>query len=339
MKLDVAFIEILQPLLASACGARRVTVDETSKLSGGAIQENWLLVARVEGGPAQGAAHWVLRKDAAAVVSSSWTRLQEAALLHTACEAGVAAPRPLLVDDGAALGFPFFVMQRLEGLAQGHRLTREQALVPDRAALVRDIGTQLARLHAIVPPQPGLAFLGAPPKDALAARINSLRVQIDELGAMQPALEFGLRWCERHAPAPMAPVLVHGDWRTGNLMIHEGRLSGVLDWEFAGWGDPREDIGWFAARCWRFARPDLTAGGLGELVDLLDAYANAGGMTLVRDDIRFWEVLAHLRWAVIALQQEHRHRSGQQRSLELALTGRLVPGLLLGALNDIGVCT
>ncbi|MNF12669.1 hypothetical protein D3C80_2142390 [compost metagenome] len=37
--------------------------------------------------------------------------------------------------------------------------------------------------------------------------------------------------------------------------------------------------------------------------------------------------MAHLRWAVIALQQAERHLSGQQRSLELALTGRLVPEL------------
>lgn len=29
------------------------------------------------------------------------------------------------------------------------------------------------------------------------------------------------------------PCLVHGDYKAGNLMIYEGSLSGVLDWEFA----------------------------------------------------------------------------------------------------------
>ncbi|MNH35246.1 hypothetical protein D3C79_959160 [compost metagenome] len=43
--------------------------------------------------------------------------------------------------------------------------------------------------------------------------------------------------------------------------------------------------------------------------------------------LRFWQVMAHLRWAVIALQQAERHASGQQRSLELALTGRMVSEL------------
>lgn len=335
MTLDPSIIDALEPPLAAACGARRVQISETKKLSGGAVQENWLLQARVEGGAQDGNAQWVLRKDSAAVVSSSHSRTQEATLLTTVCNAGVRAPRPLLVDDGSTLGFPFFVMERLQGLAQGHRLTRDASLVPDRTALMEDIGTQLARLHAIKPPQPELNFLGIPSADALYDRIALLRGKLDTLGQVQPALEFALRWCERHAPAPVEPILTHGDWRTGNLMIHEGLLAGVLDWEFAAWGDPREDIGWFAARCWRFARTDLTGGGLGELEILLKAYTQAGGMAVERADIHFWEILAHVRWSVIALEQEHRHRSGQQRSLELALTGRLVPQLLLGALNEM----
>ena len=41
----------------------------------------------------------------------------------------------------------------------------------------------------------------------------------------------------------------------------------------------------------------------------------------------YWQVLAHLRWALIALQQSERHRSGAQASLELALTAHIVPEL------------
>jgi hypothetical protein len=39
--------------------------------------------------------------------------------------------------------------------------------------------------------------------------------------------------------------------------------------------------------------------------------------------MRYWEVMAHLRWAVVALEQGHRHLSGQDHSLELALTARI----------------
>ena len=45
--------------------------------------------------------------------------------------------------------------------------------------------------------------------------------------------------------------------------------------------------------------------------------------------------MATARWAVIALQRAARHRSGAERSLELALTGRLVPTLELDLLRLI----
>ncbi|MNF12535.1 hypothetical protein D3C80_2140590 [compost metagenome] len=43
--------------------------------------------------------------------------------------------------------------------------------------------------------------------------------------------------------------------------------------------------------------------------------------------------MATLRWAVIALQQTQRHLSGEEPSLELALTGRLLPELELEILR------
>jgi aminoglycoside phosphotransferase (APT) family kinase protein len=109
--------------------------------------------------------------------------------------------------------------------------------------------------------------------------------------------------------------------------VNEGRLAAVLDWEFAGWGDAREDLGWMLARCWRFARPDREAGGIGSAQDFLAGYLEAGGEPVSPDDTRYWQAMAHLRWAVIALQQAERHRSGAQRSLELALTAHIVPEL------------
>ncbi|MBX3717988.1 MAG: phosphotransferase, partial [Burkholderiales bacterium] len=124
-----------------------------------------------------------------------------------------------------------------------------------------------------------------------------------------------------------APCLLHRDYRTGNYLVHEGRLAAVLDWEFAGWGDPREDLGWMLARCWRFSRPDREAGGVGTAADFLAGYAQGGGRETTAGETRYWQAMAHLRWAVIALEQAERHRSGAQPSLELALTAHIVPEL------------
>ena len=61
-------------------------------------------------------------------------------------------------------------------------------------------------------------------------------------------------------------MLCHRDFRTGNYMLDIGSrgatLTGILDWEFAGWGDPDEDIGWFCCKGWRFSRLDREAGGI-----------------------------------------------------------------------------
>ena len=43
--------------------------------------------------------------------------------------------------------------------------------------------------------------------------------------------------------------------------------------------------------------------------------------------LRYWQVMAHIRWAIIALQQAQRHLSGVEPSLELALTAKIVAEL------------
>jgi aminoglycoside phosphotransferase (APT) family kinase protein len=311
-----------------AAGAQRVEVLAWERLSGGAIQENFSLHARVHGGASEGEHRWVVRCDAPSGVSVSHTRPQEFALLRAAERARMKVPHALwCCDDGA--GPAFFVMERVPGVAAGHRLVKDDTLVPDRARLARDMGENLARLHLVRPPVEELDFLGAPAAEPALERVAFYRGCLDALrtaGAF-PVLEWGLRWCERNAPPASATVLLHRDYRTGNYLVHEGRLAAVLDWEFAGWGDPLEDLGWFLARCWCFGRNDREAGGVGPAHDFLAGYQQITGRTVGFDETRYWQAMAHIRWAVIALQQAERHRSGAEPSLELALTAHIVPEL------------
>ncbi|WP_289014427.1 phosphotransferase family protein, partial [uncultured Methylobacterium sp.] len=193
--------------------------------------------------------------------------------------------------------------------------------------LAERLGRELALVHGIRPPQEALAFLEQPdPHPALAA-IRGLRAKLDALNAARPSLEWGLRWAERHAPEPLPPVLVHGDFRTGNYMVDSEGLTAILDWEFSGWGDPLSDLGWFCAACWRFGQTEKEAGGIAPRAAFYRGYEAQIGRPIDDAAVRYWEVVAHLRWAVIALEQAYRHISGAEPSLELALTGRLVPDL------------
>ncbi len=184
------------------------------------------------------------------------------------------------------------------------------------------LGQELARIHTIRPPRSDLGFLPPYEQSRPAQQIAAFRTYLDSHPAPRPVLEWGIRWLETHMPAPVLPVLCHHDFRTGNYLLDGAELTGILDWEFAGWGDPHEDIGWFCSKGWRFARLDREAGGIADRAPFYRGYENEGGAVIDPLRVRFWEVLASVRWAMIALQQSDRHRLGGERSLDLALTGR-----------------
>jgi len=115
--------------------------------------------------------------------------------------------------------------------------------------------------------------------------------------------------------------------------VDSGALNGILDWEFAAWSDPDEDLGWFCARGWRFGRDQREAGGAGTREAFYRGYESASGVPPDAGAVAYWEVMAAVRWAILALQQGQRHLAGTQRSLELALTARLAPDMELDALN------
>jgi aminoglycoside phosphotransferase (APT) family kinase protein len=313
----------LARFLAVASGATACEITGLTPLSGGSIQENWGIDARFSGGRLDGDQRLVLRAAAATGVPSSLDRLQEFAVLQAAFGAGVTVPEPLFANaDPSVFGKAFLIMRRASGTAAAHRITRDPALDPVLPAIAEGLGRELARIHTIRPPRADLGFLPPYEQSGPAQQIAVFRAYLDSHPAARPVLEWGIRWLEAHLPAPVPPVLCHHDFRTGNYLLDGAELTGILDWEFAGWGDPHEDIGWFCSKGWRFARLDREAGGIADRAPFYRGYENESGAVIDPLRVRFWEVLASVRWAVIALQQSDRHMLGGERSLDLALTGR-----------------
>ena len=321
----------LEGFLRESAGARAVEIVEATPLTDGAVQENWRLEIDFDGGALPGRQDLVLRGDAPTRIAASLGRAEEFAVLRAVWRAGVTVPEPLwLCTDAEVVGTPFFLMRRVAGTALGHKVVADSSLGGDRDALAERLGEELAKIHRIMPPEPGLGFLEKPRPDAARHAIKSYRVFLDRLGRPHPGLEWGLRWCETHAPpAGGEPggeiVLTHRDFRSGNYLVDGQGLTAVLDWEFAAWGDPIADLGWFCAKCWRYSRPDLEAGGIADRAPFYRGYERASGRNIDAEAVAYWEIMAHLRWAVIALQQGERTIGGGEDSLELALTGRLYP--------------
>ncbi|WP_374374239.1 phosphotransferase family protein [Dongia sp.] len=313
-------IPALCAFIKSQTGASEVSATLIGRLGGGAIQHNWALDLTLDGVPHP----IVLRADAPSGIAESWGKAQEFALLKAIHKAGVKVPEPLwLEESGKVTGAPFYIARRLSGSADPRKLVR--AIEEEEGELLaRELGAELAKFHAIKP-GPELSFLKPPPGDLIAARLAHHRAQLDALPEPQPVLEWAINRLEDEAPkyarGAESIVLCHRDFRTGNYLVENDRLVALLDVEFAGLSDPYEDLGWFCARCWRFGMAGAEAGGIGTRDAFYEGYAAESGRPVDDAQVRFWEQMAALRWAIMALEQAERHLSGRERNLELALTG------------------
>jgi aminoglycoside phosphotransferase (APT) family kinase protein len=334
--LERADLNKLEPWLGQELGAERVAITDASLLAGGAVQQNWRLAVEVTGGPHAGARGWVLRTDAAASLNVSLDRVSEFRCIEAAYKAGVRVAAPIAASgDPALIGRPFAIQALVAGNAQGRRIVRDPALPEFGDALAREIGGELARIHSVKPTGGTLSFLPVPVVNPSRREVATMRKGLDGASEARPALEYILSWLDANAPEPRFVSLVHGDFRTGNYMVDNGRLTAVLDWEFCHWGDPREDLGWFIARCWRFGNDDKVAGGIAKLASLLDGYNAEAEIKVAASELPYFEVLAAARWATISLLQGDRFIQGGERSLELALTGLMPPEMEWDALDII----
>jgi aminoglycoside phosphotransferase (APT) family kinase protein len=327
----------LEAWLAETLAATRVEVRAATLLSGGAVQENWRIDVGVDGGPRAGSHAWVLRTDAAAVISMSLDRASEYAVLAAAHAAAIPVAEPVArCADPGIVGAPFLVQAFVPGNAQARRIVRDPELATWGRGLAAELGTALAAIHCITLGGANIPSLPVPLSNPARNEVAKCVAAIAGAGEPRPALAYVLRWLDIHAPESFGDVvLVHGDYRTGNYLVEQGRLAAILDWEFAHWGDPDEDIGWFCARCWRFGNDAHEAGGIAPRADFIAAYEAAAGRKVDPLRIRYWEILAAARWASVALLQGDRFRKGGETSVELALTGLMVAELELEAFDGI----
>jgi aminoglycoside phosphotransferase (APT) family kinase protein len=311
----------MRDFLAAATGSAAVAIEHLRRVPGGASRETWAFDASFDHGPPR---ELILRRDPGRTSVGS-DRALEFRVLQAAHAAGVPVPKVLwLGDDPAILEGRFFIMERITGETLARRLLREPAYEGAREVMTGQLGEILARIHAV--PIDDQALEGLPgardtahPAAAELGRYEQLyRTLAPE---PHPVIEYGLRWLAARLPPSRRRVLVHGDYRIGNVLFGPEGVRVVLDWEQAHVGDPMEDLGWMCVRAWRFgsARP---VGGIGERDEFFRAYERGGGETVDSEVVRFWEALGDLKWAVICIAQAKTYLDGGVKSVELASIGR-----------------
>ncbi len=196
--------------------------------------------------------------------------------LRTARRHGIPAPEPLYLDStGDLLGIPGIVSGFVEG---------EQVSYPeDVRAWSVDIARTLLRVHDVRPSaeerlhiyegrRMGLYFLrdswpetmaGHPLTDAIFEAVLELRASLRRV----------------------RPVFLHMDYWPGNILWRGGRISGLVDWDAASYGDPALDVAYF--------RMNMYLRGIKEAADIfLDYYESESGPV---ENLGFWELACAAR--------------------------------------------
>ncbi|MCW0197060.1 phosphotransferase family protein [Sphingopyxis sp.] len=283
------------------------TLSGLARLSGGANMESWAF-------DWAGMAYVLRRAPSAEYMEGRpYGHPVEAALVRAAHAGGVKAPEVVgvLADaDGMGTGY---VMRRVVA-----EVSPAKILPNPPPSLVADLGRELAHIHAL----PRAAIPEGIPVMDTAAALAELKARFLSYGGDRPAIALAVKWCEDHLPEPADPVLVHGDYRMGNIMVDGEGLAVVLDWELAHLGDAHEDLAFGCMTVWRFGQLDKPAFGVGSLEDYFAAYAAAGGVRVDPARFKFWLVYRTLWWALGCLQMGQAWRSGADTTVERVVVGR-----------------
>jgi aminoglycoside phosphotransferase (APT) family kinase protein len=250
------------------------------------------------------------------------------------------APRPLLLcEDTDIVGSTFYIMERRRGIVVR---TTEPPPLQDQPAERRRASLAmidaLAQLHTVDVHAHGLISLGKPAGFVERQVSGWISRWHGSQTSNLPEMDVLATWLrDRIPPDPLRPTLVHGDFKLDNAMFDPadfGRLVAVFDWEMSSVGDPLIDLGillcyWVHTAMTTSPRDSVAAvthlPGWFSRSELLDRYAEQTKLDLA--NIRFYEVFAVFKLAVVLQQIFYRYHRGQTDDPRFAELDRRVEWL------------
>ena len=151
-----------------------------------------------------------------------------------------------LCEDTGVIGTKFYVMEHVRGRVCIDNLMPSVSR-EERREIYLDVVRTLARLHSVDPGAVGLEEFGRP-GNYFARQINRwsrqyVASETETIEAMNALME----WLPDNLPDDVPPVIVHGDYRIPNLILHptEPRVVAILDWELSTLGDGLADLSYW----------------------------------------------------------------------------------------------
>ena len=259
------------------------------------------------------------------------------------CLENTAVPTPEAYwyeSDLDIIGKPFIVMDRVPGAcpnpwgSDGRRYYQEAS---ERGVLPGSFTQALADLHNLDWRAAGLDFLGVPGpgNDFALSEVAKWKELMSLAGVVhEPILEDLICWLEENAPTTDRLSLIHGAYRTGNLLIHDDRVSAVLDWETQCIGDPMYDVAYMLS--------DLNREGTDLLSNLVPRdeffrqYERETGLEIDEEKCRYYNMLYCMRSVAFWVSASGLYADGSSSDLRLARTAWSIPVVLDRAARELG---
>ena len=256
------------------------TITGASRHLAGASRQAWAIDVAGPHGPL---ALFLLRDN----LSGNGGSVRDAEVLRALARTTIPVPQVHGVDPGLAA----VLLARVDGRSDFPMVDHDD----EREPIARDLMAITARLHGLDPAALSIEHLGVPGTPSMhaaeqLAKVDGVAAMLGD--AIAPLFSFAIAWLRRNVPRNAPTVsLVHSDMGPGNFLARGGRVTAVLDWEVAHWGDAMEDLAAIAVR--DMATP------VGDLTTRFAEYQEAGGATVDLARICWYRVLVLTRNAML----------------------------------------
>ena len=284
------------------------TLADLARIPGGASRETYRFDATVAGETRP----LILRREPVAGLIDTESETEFRA--YQSARGIVPVPRAIALEPaGAELERPFFVMERIEGGEVASTFSRDP-FGAHGEALGEQFFTALGRLAGFDPAGTPLAA-----HVPTTAREDCWRIALDywegvidaDAAAPLPIVRAAIRRLRAHPPPPAQAIrIVHGDYRSGNVMHDgQGRMLAMFDWEMAHLGDPLEDLGWALDPIWDHFEPGRICG-MTTREKALAAWGAASGMRVDPKALAWWSLFNSVKGRAIWTSAFHEFVAG-----------------------------
>ncbi len=245
----------------------------------------------------------------------------------------VPVPRVFWFSDASDLfGAPFFICERVAGDAPLPWAADGGEVFDDatRETLADQFLDALVALHTFDWRGTPLATAGRDVtlENAALKQIEFCEEVYARSGLRKyPAVAWALAWLRANCPVAPRVSIIHGDYRIGNFLEQNSRITAILDWELTHLGDPHEDIGFVCLRAWSGRSPYMCQ--LIRREDLYRRYEEQSGIKVDPQAVRYYEVFNNFKLFAIHTAAAGCFEAGKFNDLRMPAMGAQIPRILL----------